>query len=268
MSKLPPLLKVRGLKKYFPIYSGIFRRQIGDVKAVDGIDLDLSKGEILGIVGESGCGKSTLGRCILRLIEPTEGEIFFQKEDLMAKTPSQIRHLRKDMQMVFQNPYSALNPRKTIAVNLGEAALYHGIVRSYRQRDEYVVDLLESVKMSSDALNRYPHEFSGGQQQRLCIGRALALKPKLIICDEAVSALDVSVQAQVLNLLFELKEKFQLSYLFISHDLSVVRHFCDRILVLHFGKLVEQGSSEEIFNKAQHPYTQKLIASIPTLDMF
>ncbi|MCH1429929.1 MAG: ATP-binding cassette domain-containing protein [Chlamydiales bacterium] len=263
--KQVPLLEVKNLKKHFPIQSGVFKKTVGWVKAVDGVSFQLKKGEILGLVGESGCGKSTLGRAAIRLIEPTSGNIYFQGKDFLGKSSRELRQVRKDIQVVFQNPYASLNPRKTIAVNVGEAALYHGLVKTIKERDEYVVDILESVGLSSEALNRYPHEFSGGQQQRVCIGRAIALKPKLIICDEAISALDVSIQAQILNLLYELKRKHDLSYLFISHDLSVVEHFCDNIMVLYFGKLVEYGPAKEVFENPKQAYTKRLIASIPSL---
>jgi ABC-type oligopeptide transport system ATPase subunit len=263
--KKVPLLEVRNLKKYFPIQSGVFRQTTGWVKAVDGVSFSLEEGEILGLVGESGCGKSTLGRSSIRLIEPSSGEIYFQGKDLMAKNARELRDIRRDVQMVFQDPYASLNPRKTIAVNVGEAPLYHGIVKDVKERDDYVVDILESVGLPSSALNRYPHEFSGGQQQRVCIGRAIALKPKLIVCDEAISALDVSIQAQILNLLYDLKKKNNFSYLFISHDLSVVEHFCDNIMVLYFGKLVEYGSARDVFDRPKESYTKELIASIPSL---
>lgn len=258
-----PLFEVRNLSKYFPVYSGVFRQCTSWVKAVDDISFHIDKGEILAMVGESGCGKSTAARASIGLIPATQGEVLFKGKNLFEMKKKQIQALRREIQIIFQDPYAALNPRKSIVDNIGEALLYHQVVKNKIQRDDYVVDTLEQVGLSADALNRYPHEFSGGQQQRICIARAIALKPSLIICDEAVSALDVSIQAQVLNLLYELKEKFSLSYLFISHDLSVVRHFCDRLLVLYYGKVVEQGAVHAIFSRPSHPYTQKLIAAIP-----
>lgn len=258
-----PLLQVKGLKKHFPIYSGVFRHQTGAIKAVDGVDFEIMPGEILGMVGESGCGKSTTGRAAIRLIEPTEGQIRFEGYDLLKATHKELKKLRTDMQMVFQDPYASLNPRKTIADSIGEALWYHRVVKNRHELRDVVAETLRKVGLNPDAMNRYPHQFSGGQQQRVCIGRAIALEPKLIVCDEAVSALDVSVQAQILNLLQELKATMNLSYLFISHDLSVVRHLCDRVVVLYFGKVVEVGSRDQIFNAPRHEYTKQLLAAIP-----
>lgn len=257
-----PLLAVKGLKKHFPQFSGVFRHQTGAIKAVDGVDFDIMPGEILGMVGESGCGKSTTGRAAIRLIEPTAGEIQFDGQDLLSLSARKLKKLRTEIQMIFQDPYASLNPRKTIADSIGEALLYHRKA-SRRELRSVIADTLEKVGLSPDAMNRYPHQFSGGQQQRVCIGRAIALEPKLIICDEAVSALDVSVQAQILNLLQELKATMNLSYLFISHDLSVVRHICDRVVVLYFGKVVEVGTRDQIFNNPQHRYTKQLLSAIP-----
>lgn len=259
------LLEVHELKKYFPIRKGIFRRRVGEVKAVDGISFHVSSGEVVGLVGESGSGKSTAGRAAVRLIEPTGGQISFLGKNLIQASSSELRKLRPKVQMVFQDPLASLNPRKTIAENVGEALLFHKIVKNREEQAEAVVQILQKVGLSSAALNQYPHQFSGGQQQRISIGRALILRPELIICDEITSALDLSVQAQVLNLLSDLKRIFQLSYLMISHDLSVVRHLCDRILVMHQGKIVEEGSTEEVFNHPRHPYTQNLLNAIPAI---
>ncbi len=257
------LLTVKNLKKHFPIRRGIFRRHIGDVKAVDGVSFTVHEGEVVGLVGESGSGKSTVGRTVIRLTEPTQGEIEFLGEDFCAISQKKLRPLRKKMQMVFQDPLASLNPRKTVLENVGEPLLFHKQVASREEQIEEVKKILAKIGIPSSTLNHYPHQFSGGQQQRLSIGRAIGLRPKLIICDEAVSALDLSVQAQILNLLQDLKHSHKLSYLFISHDLSVVRHFCDRILVMYRGKIVEEGPSEAIFTDPKHPYTQLLLASIP-----
>ncbi len=215
------------------------------------------------MVGESGCGKSTAGRAAIRLIEPTGGEVIFDGHSLLDLPKRKMRTLRDEIQMVFQNPYASLNPRKSIAENVGEALLYHGRVKTPQQRDELVVEILSQVGVPPSALPRYPHQFSGGQQQRICIGRALALNPKLIVCDEVVSALDVSIQAQILNLLSDLRTDHSLSYLFISHDLSVVRHLCDEVVVLYLGQVMERGTTEELFSNPKHPYTQVLLSAIP-----
>ncbi len=257
------LLEVANLKKYFPITAGFLRRPVAKVKAVDGLNFTLGYGEVLGIVGESGSGKSTAGRAVIRLIEPSEGSIQLLNYDLMALSQKELRLLRKHFQMIFQDPYASLNPRKTIGECIGEPLLYHGLVKDKKEQEENVADLLKLVGLSPDYISRYPHQFSGGQQQRICIGRAIALKPKLVICDEALSALDVSVQAQIMNLLIELQETLGLSYLFISHDLSVIRHISDRVLVLYLGKVMEIGSTEEIFSHPKHPYTQALLSAIP-----
>lgn len=257
------LLEVRNLRKYFPIYSGILRKKTADVKAVDGIDFAIYPGDVLGMVGESGSGKSTAGRVAIRLIEPTSGEISFLGQNLLAFNKQQLKDVRRNFQMVFQSPYASLNPRKTIGDAIGEALLYHGLVKNRNEQMDRVAETLTLVGLSPDMIRRYPHQFSGGQQQRICIGRAIAIEPKLIVCDEAVSALDVSVQAQVLNLLAELKQKMGLSYLFISHDLSVIRHLCDRVVVLYLGKVMESASTEELFKNPKHPYTQALLSAIP-----
>jgi oligopeptide/dipeptide ABC transporter ATP-binding protein len=258
-----PILDVRNLKKYFPIHAGFFRRQVAEVKAVDDISFQLMPGEVLGIVGESGCGKSTTARAAIRLIEPTAGEIQLFGEDLRRKTKKELAAVRRHVQIVFQDPSASLNPRKTIEESIGEALAYHGIIRDPRLRRERVAEILDLVGLSPAVMTRYPHQFSGGQQQRICIGRAVALEPKLLVFDEAVSALDVSVQAQVLNLMRTLQEKLGLSYLFISHDLSVVRHVCDRVLVLYLGKVVESAPVEELFAQPRHPYTEALLSAIP-----
>lgn len=258
-----PLLKVKQLKKYFPVYDGFFRRIVDQIKAVDGVDFSVHTGKILGLVGESGSGKSTAARAAIRLIEPTCGEIFFEGEDLLAFGKEKLLCARREIQIVFQDPLSSLNPRKTIRQSIGEALIYHGLVSSESEMSDRVAHVLERVGLSSEAMGLYPHQFSGGQQQRICIGRAIAMNPRLIICDEAVSALDVSIQAQILNLLMELKESLNLSYLFISHDLSVVRYLCHDVAVMHKGKIVEQGNVEEIFLDPQQEYTKKLLAAIP-----
>lgn len=257
------LLEVKGLKKYFPVTAGLLRREVASVKAVDGIDFKIHAGEVLGMVGESGCGKSTAGRAAIRLVEPTAGEIHFMGKDLLALDKTQLKDIRRYVQMVFQDPYASLNPRKTVGESIGEALTYHGMVKSMDEEIETVAEILRRIGLSPDAMKRYPHQFSGGQQQRICIGRAIALKPKLIVCDEALSALDVSVQAQILNLLIELQETMGLSYLFISHDLSIIRHISDRVVVLYLGKVMESASAEELFSNPKHPYTQALLSAIP-----
>lgn len=257
------LLKVRQLKVHYPVVSGIMRRVVGHIKALDGVDLDLAKGEVLGIVGETGSGKTTLGRAILRLIEPTSGEVYFEDRNLLTMQPAELIHFRKEAQIVFQDPFASLNPRKTVLECIGESLVYHGMVKTRNAQKERVAEVLSLVGLPADAMWRYPHQFSGGQQQRICIGRAIALRPKLIVCDEAASALDVSVQAQILNLLQELKEVLSLSYVFISHDLSLIRYLCDRVVVLYLGKVMETASVEALFHQPRHPYTQALLSAIP-----
>jgi ABC-type oligopeptide transport system ATPase subunit len=259
------ILEVKGLKKYFPIYAGLFRQHVGNIKALDGIDFTIPKGKVLGMLGESGSGKSTAARAAIRLIEPTAGEIFFEGKSLMDLSHNQLRKLRKEIQIVFQDPYASLNPRKTVGENIGEALLYHRIAKTKEEQRDRVADILKKIGLSPDVMQSYPHEFSGGQQQRICIGRAIALNPKLIICDEAVSALDVSLQAQILNLLIELKENHHFSYLFISHDVSVIRYLSDYVTILYLGKIVEQGSAEEVLIYPKHAYTQALLAATPSI---
>lgn len=259
------LLQVRDLKKYFPIKGGIFGSVKGYVHAVDGISFDLKRSETLGLVGESGCGKSTAARLILRLIEATSGEIVFDGRNIREMDHKQLQRLRREMQIVFQDPYSSLNPRMTVEGIIGEALSYHKIARGTARRDR-VVYLLERVGLRPEHLRRYPHEFSGGQRQRIGIARALALNPRLIIGDEPVSALDVSIQAQVLNLLLELQEEFELSYLIIAHDLRVVEHISDRVAVMYLGKIVELANSADLYRNPQHPYTEALLSAIPIPD--
>jgi len=259
------LVEVKQLKKFFPLRGHFFSRSKSFVQAVTGVNLEIRRGETLGLVGESGCGKSTLGRLILRLEEPTEGKILFEGEDILQYDAEKMRHLRRQMQIIFQDPYSSLNPRKTIGSIIGEPLVIHNI-GAKKERDERVRKLMEVVGLRPEHINRYPHEFSGGQRQRIGIARALALNPKLIIADEPVSALDVSIQAQVLNLLQDLQDEFHLTYLFIAHDLSVVEHISDRVAVMHLGRIAEMAPSDLIYRQPKHPYTQALLASNPIPD--
>jgi len=260
-----PLVEVRNLVKHFPITGGVFLREVAAVKAVDGVDLTINQGETVGLVGESGCGKSTLGRLILRLDEPTSGDILFQGESILGYDNRKMRTLRKEMQIIFQDPFSSLNPRKNVAQIVGEPLYVHGM-KNRRERDARVLELLEVVGLKREHMRRYPHQFSGGQRQRIGVARALALNPKLIICDEAVSALDVSIQAQVINLLEDLQDEFGLTYLFISHALSVVQHISDRVAVMYLGKIVEAAESGSLYQDPLHPYSQALLSAAPVPD--
>lgn len=259
------LLEVTNLKKYFPIKGGVFSQTIGYVYAVDDVSFTVNKGETLGLVGESGCGKSTTGRSILRLIEPTDGKIHFEGQDVIALDKNAMRSLRREMQIIFQDPYASLNPRMTVGSIIGEPLEIHKIAKG-SEKTERVASLLQKVGLRAEDMRKYPHEFSGGQRQRIGIARALALNPKLIVCDEPVSALDVSIQAQVINLLEDLQEEFGLSYLFIAHNLNVVEHISDRVAVMYLGQIVELASDADLYNNPQHPYTEALLSAVPIPD--
>jgi oligopeptide transport system ATP-binding protein len=259
------LLEVKGMKMWFPIYRGVLQRHVGDVKAVDGIDLHIFKGETLGLVGESGCGKSTTGRAILQLYRPTKGSVVFSGNDLVAMKGDSLRKMRRQMQMIFQDPYASLNPRMTVGSIVGEPLDVHNIGNK-SERLERVRELLQVVGLNPYFINRYPHEFSGGQRQRIGVARALAVNPEFIVCDEPISALDVSIQAQIINLLEDLQDQFGLTYLFIAHDLAVVRHISDRIAVMYLGKIMELAGRDELYRNPMHPYSQALLSAVPIPD--
>ena len=260
-----PLIRVQNLKKHFPITAGVFRRQVGTVKAVDGISFDLLPKETLGLVGESGCGKTTAGRTVLNLYTATEGKVYFGQTEVTALGGNQLRLIRQKMQMIFQDPQDSLNPRMTVGSIISEPLMEH-TKASGSQRTERVEELLQAVGLNAKYMNRYPHEFSGGQRQRIGVARALALNPEFIICDEPIAALDVSIQAQVVNLLEDLQEKFGLTYLFISHDLGMIRHIARRVAVMYLGHIVEIATSQDLYRRPQHPYTQALLSAVPTHD--
>ena len=261
-----PLLKVENLVKQFPIKGGLFSRVVDHVHAVDGVSFELAAGETLGVVGESGCGKSTTGRCILRLIEPTSGEVTFEGRSVTAAGKSELRALARDMQIIFQDPYASLNPRMTVGAIVGEALTIHKLAKTPGEYHDRIVQLLETVGLAADHMRRFPYEFSGGQRQRIGIARALAVSPKLIVCDEAVSALDVSIQAQVINLLEDLRSQFNLTYIFIAHDLSVVEHISHRVAVMYLGRIVEIAPSKALYTNPLHPYTEALMSAVPIPD--
>jgi len=266
MTQNGALVKVRDLKMHFPITQGIIiQRKVGAIKAVDGVTFDIQRGETLGLVGESGCGKSTTGRAILQLYRPTAGDVFFEDVNLTKIKGERLRRMRRRMQMIFQDPYASLNPRMTVGNIIGEPLIVHNIAKG-KERQERVQELLRTVGLNPYFVNRYPHEFSGGQRQRIGIARALAVQPEFIICDEPISALDVSIQAQIINLLEDLQEEFNLTYLFIAHDLSVVRHISNRVAVMYLGKIVELTNRKELYDNPLHPYTQALLSAVPIPD--
>lgn len=260
------LVSVKNLKKYFPIKSGLVKRQTGSVKAVDDVSFEIKKGRVLGIVGESGCGKSTLARTMLRLLDATEGHVEYAGRNIFQMSKKEIKHMRTKMQIIFQDPYSSLNPRLPVYEIVGEAMLQHGIAKNKKEMKEKVIQIISRCGLFPEQAERYPHQFSGGQRQRICIARALAVNPEFIVCDEAVSALDVSIQSQIINLLKDAQEDFGLTYLFISHDLSVVKFISDEVAVMYLGQIVEKGSKKQIFANPLHPYTEALLSAVPSFD--
>jgi len=261
-----PLLSIKGLRTWFPIKKGLFRKTVGHVQAVDGVDLEIPEGHTLALVGESGCGKTTVGRSILRLEEPQEGQVTFDDQDMMGLSQLEMRPYRRQMQIVFQDPMSSLDPRMRVRNIIAEGMVSFGIGANEDERTQLIEDVMRKVQLEPRTMWRYPHEFSGGQRQRIAIARALAVSPRFIVCDESVSALDVSIQAQILNLLRDLQQELGLTYLFITHDLGVVRYLADRVAVMYVGKIVEEGETERIFSSPRHPYTQALLSAIPSLD--
>lgn len=259
------LLEIKNLHKSFPIKGKLFAKDLGVVRAVNNVSLSIAKGEVLGLVGESGCGKSTLGRCTLRLIEPDRGEVYFEGNDILGFKGQEMKGKRRDMQIIFQDPYASLNPRMTVGDTIGEGLVVHRVAKGKEKREK-ILELLSMVKLSPDSIDKYPHEFSGGQRQRIGIARAIALYPKFIVADEPVSALDVSIQAQIVNLLETLKNELRLTYLFISHDLRIVEYLCDRVAVMYMGEIVEIAGTADIYSKPLHPYTQALLSAIPVAD--
>lgn len=260
------LIEVKNLKKYFPIKKGVFKGTVGHVKAVDDVSFKINEGKVLGVVGESGCGKSTLGRTMLKLLAPTEGEMLYEGKNVYDLNKSELNHMRTKMQIIFQDPYSSLNPRLPVSEIVGEAMMQHKIVKNKQEMHDKVIEIIGKCGLFPEQANRYPHQFSGGQRQRICIARSLALNPKFIVCDEAVSALDVSIQSQIINLLKDAQEDFGLTYMFITHDLSVVKFISDDIAVMYLGQIVETGSKKQIFDNPLHPYTEALLSAVPSFD--
>ena len=260
------LIEVKNLKKYFPIKKGVFKSTVGHVKAVDDVSFKINEGKVLGVVGESGCGKSTLGRTMLKLLSPTEGEMIYEDKNVYDLNKRDLNHMRTKMQIIFQDPYSSLNPRLPVSEIVGEAMMQHKIVSNKHEMQDKVIEIIGKCGLFPEQASRYPHQFSGGQRQRICIARALALNPKFIVCDEAVSALDVSIQSQIINLLKDAQEDFGLTYMFISHDLSVVKFISDDIAVMYLGQIVETGSKKQIFDNPLHPYTEALLSAVPSFD--